>query len=428
MFNEGRIIYMKAVESMLKYLEEQNLQKAKAQFEIIKSAGSDEDKYNAALELARFGYLEEAKELYEHILKNYNDDGEIIVSIAELLVELDREDEAYQYLSMVKPDDPNYPAALLLEADLYEMQGLYEVSENKLKQAKQMLPHEPVIDYALAELFLTQGRFLEASRIFKELLDAKEFTVADVDINSRMAEALSAGGAFEEALVYYENALKNKKEINVLFGYGLTSYQSGNYKKAIDAFTELREIDPEYHSLYLYLAHSFEHEERLEEALDTVVAGMKVDEFNKELYHYAGKLALKLGNEEDGENYLRQAIVLDPEFTEAGLTLNKLLLHQERYEDVLEISKMFSDGVGDDAQFHWDAALSYQNLEQYSLALNEYEVAYNEVNNNNEFLKDYGYFLLEEGRRSEATIIFKKLKENDPTNEEWISILERLEE
>jgi len=36
----------------------------------------------------------------------------------------------------------------------------------------------------------------------------------------------------------------------------------------------------------------------------------------------------------------REALALDPELTEAALTLNKLLLHQERYEDVLEIVKI----------------------------------------------------------------------------------------
>ena len=36
----------------------------------------------------------------------------------------------------------------------------------------------------------------------------------------------------------------------------------------------------------------------------------------------------------------REALALDPELTEAALTLNKLLIHQERYEDVIRNHKI----------------------------------------------------------------------------------------
>ena len=45
-----------------------------------------------------------------------------------------------------------------LEADLYQLQGMPEVSERKLLQAKELLPNEVIIDFALGELFYQQGR------------------------------------------------------------------------------------------------------------------------------------------------------------------------------------------------------------------------------------------------------------------------------
>src|SRR5690606_36037213 len=136
-------------------------------------------------------------------------------SLAEVLIEMGQDGEALQSLESIREDDPSYPSALLVEADLYEMQGLFEVSENKLLKAKELLPDEPVMDYALGELYMTQGRFLEAARSFSLLLE-KEIEIEGVDINSRMAEALSAGGAFEEALTYYKQSLKNKMDIDLL--------------------------------------------------------------------------------------------------------------------------------------------------------------------------------------------------------------------
>lgn len=418
---------MNNAELMIKYIEEQNLEKAKTYFEKVKKENNDEEVFFLAQQLFDYGFLEETKQLYEILSRTHPDEAELKILLAETLIEMNNEDEAFQYLEKIDHNDPLYPQALLVQADLYEMQGLYEVSEQKLLQVKELVRSEPVIDYALAELYMSQGRFLEAARNFNLLLEAGHSEFVQIEIHGRMAEALSAGGSFEQSLSYYETSLKNKMEINVLFGYALTSYQAGLYDKAIKAFKQLQEMDPEYHSLYLYLAKSYEHQEKITEALEAVDSGIAMDEFNNELHLFAGKLALKQGDEIKAEKYFRDALALDPEFTAAAAQLNKLLLHQEKYEDVLEIIAMFELDDISDPQFHWDAAVSFQHTEQYNMALKQYDLAYNEFKHNRDFLVDYGYFLIEEGKRPEAINIFQQLTELEPVNEEWYEMIENLQ-
>lgn len=418
---------MNDAERMLKNIEEQNLAEAEKHFANVVRTGSDEEQYFLAQELFHYGFLEECKQLYEILLMKHPGEGELALLLAELLIEMDHEEEAFHYLESIDESDPSYPAALLIEADLYQMQGLFEVSEQKLQLAKQLASDEPVIDYALGELYMSQGRFLEAARYFKTLLESGESSFAGSDVNGRMAEALSAGGAFEQAIPYYEKTLDRHTEINVLFGYGLTLFQSEQYQKAIQAFTKLKQMDPDYHSLYLLLAKCYEHVEEVHQALETVQEGIALDGFNKELFFYGGKLALKTGNEALAEEYFRQALVLDPEYTEAAITLNKLFLHQEKYEDLLEIMAGFQLEQVEDPQLHWDTAISFQQLDQFSEALNEYEHAYNEFKNNRDFLRDYGYFLLEDGKSEKALPIFHQLLKMEPMNEEWVELVERME-
>lgn len=102
-------------------------------------------------------------------------------------------------------------------------------------------------------------------------------------------------------------------------------------------------------------------------------------------------------------------------------------MHQKRFEDVLEISKQIEKEGDPDPSIYWDMAIAYQHIEQYSQALKYYELAYNDLKNNLEFLEEYGYFLIEEGKRDEAAQIFHSLLKEDPTNEEWILLLERFE-
>ena len=67
-------------------------------------------------------------------------------------------------------------------------------------------------------------------------------------------------------------------------------------------------------------------------------------------------------------------------------------------------------------------------MEQYDKALNSYHKAYNYFKNNEDFLEDYGFFLIEEGDRAKAKEVFTKLLQFNPTNDEYVSILERLDE
>ncbi|MBM7647985.1 tetratricopeptide (TPR) repeat protein [Bacillus ectoiniformans] len=413
---------------MLKSLEEGDYSQASHLFKKVQSSSTDEEKFALAEELYHLGFLEETQKLYEGLLKDYPEEGELRVLLAEVLVEMDKEEEALLQLEQMEAEDEFYPRSLLLLADLYQMQGLYEVSEQKLQKALELLPDEQVIQFALAELYLEQGKFLEAVRFYRILLEKGVEDLAGVSVHQRVAEALSAGGAFEESLAHYESALESKLEINTLFGYAFTAYQAGYYKTAIEKFVELKALDPDYHSIYLYLAKCYEIEEELEHGVHTVKEGIQHDEFQKELYFIGGKLSLKLGREDEAETFFREALALDPEYSEAGLTLNKLLLHQERYEDVLEISGMLKREGDEDPQFFWDEAKALSQLEKYSQALNAYGEAYNFFNNNRDFLEEYGYFLLEEGKRKEALQIFTKLLTEDPTNEEWILLSERLQE
>ncbi|PKR85900.1 tetratricopeptide repeat protein [Heyndrickxia camelliae] len=418
---------MSNVQQMLKHIEEGNMEQADKYFRIIKETGADEELFMSAEELHQLGFLQEAKELYEQLIHTFPDEGELKILLSEVYLDLDQEDEAIAQLDTIMETDPDYPRALLLLADLYQMQGLLEVSERKLLEAKEILPEEPIVDFALGELYAASGNYVGAIQYYRAILNQGHETIAGNNIHSRLAEVLSAAGEFEEALPHFDQALDEHLEINTLFGFGLTAYKAGFYRKSIEIFLKLKEIDPEFHSLYLYLGRAYEHEEEVDNALEIVQAGLKVDEFNKELYQFGGKIALKSGNESLAEEYFRQALALDPGYIDAALTLNKLFLHQKRYEDVIDISSQMENEGESDPTIYWDMAVAYQHLEQYSQALKYYELAYNDLKNNLEFLEEYGYFLIEEGKRDEAAQIFQYLLKEDPTNEEWITLLERFE-
>ncbi|MDQ0271071.1 tetratricopeptide repeat protein [Cytobacillus purgationiresistens] len=416
---------MDKVKKIITLLENGLHEEALQKYNEVLLSGTHEERFLLGEELMQFGFLEEAKVLFERLLESYPEEGELLVLLAETLIDLGQEEEAMLSLEKIKDQDGSFPQALLLLADLYQMEGLYEVSEKKLLQAKKILPKEPIIDFALGELFAEQGKFLEAIRAY-ELVLKQEEVIGGVNINQRLAESLSAGGAFEEALSYYEKALDDKLEIHTLFSYAFTALQAGYNRVAIEKFNELKDIDPEFHSLYINLAKAYEREEDVENAINTVKLGIKQDEFNKELYFYGGKLSLKKADEGMAVELLREALAIDPEYMEAAMLLNKIFLNQEKYDDIIEIVDMMNNLDAAEPQLLWDAAVSYQHLEEYSQALNKYQQAYTYFKQQPDFLADYGYFLMEEGKRKEAAEVFTELISMEPNNDEYQDVLQRL--
>ncbi|WP_285756035.1 tetratricopeptide repeat protein [Parageobacillus sp. G301] len=418
---------MKRIEEIVRLVENGEVDKALALVPDIKKNGSDEEKYELADYLYSWGMLEEAKELLEELSLRYPDEGEVRLFLAEVYTELEEEEKALEILEQIDEDDPLFARACLIAADLYQMQGLEEVSERKLQQAYEKMPDEPIIQFALAELYFSTGQYPKSIPFYEKVLK-KEKTIAGTHIPERLAEALSLCGEFEQALPYYDEALQEKIDSRTLFGYGFTAFQAEYYRTAIEKLSELKELDPEYVPLYLYLAKAYEQEGQLEKSYEIAKEGIHVDEWNKELLLYAGKVALKLKKPDEAESWLRKAIEIDQGYIEALTTLCALLLHQERYEEVVScLEEVMAQGEYD-PQFEWDLARAKHKLEMYSDALNHYQEAYTFFKDNVDFLEEYGYFLIEEGNRERAKEIFQQIVRLDPGHIEAADILLQLEE
>ncbi|WP_163654162.1 tetratricopeptide repeat protein [Listeria sp. PSOL-1] len=416
---------MEFAEKMLHALEHEDMQAARKYFDQAIQNGTDEEQFFLAEQLFSLGFLDESEDLYELLLAKYKDEGELLVRLAEVALEKDELDNAQAYLEGVAIEDAAYLESLLVLADLYQIQGLFEVTEQKLLEAKDLAPNEPVIDFALGEYYLTQGRFASAVTYYRAVLASgvTEFGSRGISVYERIAEALSASGAFEEALPYYEKALAEVESLGTLFGFGLTAYQAKEYVKAIHALEKLKEQDPSYTTLYPYLAKSYSENGQKEQALEIFKEGLKQDEFNKELFFETGKMAETLGDLSLAEEAYRQALVLDEEYIEAILALNKLLLLKEDYTGLIEINEALSQEMITDPQIFWDLSISYQENEQYDQASENFALAYPYFKENSTFLREYGLFLREEGEILKATQILKEYLQLVPEDEEIIDLI-----
>ncbi len=415
-----------AMTEMMQALEQGDLALIDQLLESFLMKELPEEIYALAEVFMQYGYMKEADRVLEHLQFLFPEEAQLKIDRANVLMELGDEDEALDMLLAVEDTAPEYPQALLVLADYYQMQGLFEVAEKRINEALAILPDESLLQFAKAELLFETGRFLEAARLYEELHEQQE-DFAGISLVERLAEVYRAGAAYETALDYYLAALEDEVKPDILFGAAYAAFQSQKYEMAIKQLEDLKELDPDYFSAYLLLAESYAMTEDNKKAYAAIKEGLKRDEYDKSLFLFAGKMALKNALPNEAESYLREAIALDPEYMEAVLTLISILTQQERFEDVVELFETLQKN-----DFEWNtlypyAADAYANLELYDRAYEFYRLAYTDFKEDAAFLEKYVYFLLEEGKRSEVKEVIGYLIKLQPGEPQWQEMLEGLE-
>ncbi len=417
---------MATVEDVQKAVELGDMAKVNSLLDTYLLSGDPDEQYGLSEWLGEIGFVEEAIKVLEHLEYLFPEESQLKIDRANLLIEADREDEALNLLMEVPKDDEYYPQALVTLADLFQLQGLMEAAENRLDEAIGLLPEEPLLMQAKAELLLDSGRYLESAKIYRDL-NAAGIELEGVNFSERLAEVYSAGAAYEEALPYYEEALKNQVQPDVLFGAAVAAFQTRQYDRAVGRLDELIILDPDYFSAYLLKAQSLNMAEDYKGAYEAVKEGLKRDEFDKELYLFAGKLAMKLGSTEEGVEHLRQAVALDPEYMEAIYALAAYFHSNEMDEDVLELAEAVVASGDDWAGLYPMIAESYERTEQFEKASSYFELAYPSFRDDSDFLGKYARFLIEEGKRERALEVIKELQVLEPENQEWLDMQQSFE-
>lgn len=403
----------KEIETAIALVEAGKVSEGLSRLEKAETRVDDDDKFRIAELYYEWGHLKKAKSIAEELLNRYPGESELIFFLAEIMIDTDEEEQAIDMLSNIDSEDADYVRALLLLADIYSSQGLDEVAEQKLLEAKRLSPDEPVVTFALAEFYFSLGNYTQSIPYYEQVLH--KGGIPEENVNLRLAEALSGSGKFEDALKFYEKAVGDMSDPESLFTFGMTAYQAGQYQQTIKALMKLKESDPDYSKLYLYLAKAYRAEGALDEALQTAEEGLSIDAFNDRLAYEAGLIALKQGRVERAEQYFRKTLEINSLHHDALKSLAGLLSREGRYEEVIALLGNIEDTEEQDPVFAWYLATAEREEEQFEEAATHYAQAYRGLAEDPVFLEEYGDFLLEEGRREEALTLFRQALSVDPT-------------
>lgn len=386
-------------EKMVVSIQNQDLEHANKYFK--KALKEDDDE--ALLELAEYlesiGFLNQAKTIYEKERASF---PEVNINLAQIAAEDGDIEAAFTYLDAISPDSDAYLSALLVMADIYDMEGLADVAREKLLLASQ-ISDEPLVTFGLAEIEMELGHFSEAIKKYAKLDNRDVLEMTGISTYQRIGKAYASLGKFEAAVEFLEKAIEIEYDDETVFELATILYDQDEFQKANTYFKQLDTMDPDFQGYEYVYALSLHEENKTEEALRMAQKGISKNAFDARLLLLASQLAYELHDAAQSESYLLSAKEVAEDEEEVLMRLTNLYLEEERYEDVIAFAKEPVDNV----LTKWNIAKAYQGLEADKKALALYNDLAADLGENPEFLHDYAYILREFGQKEHAHQVAK---------------------
>ncbi|HEP1478375.1 TPA: tetratricopeptide repeat protein [Streptococcus pyogenes] len=381
-------------EKMIASLDQQDLAHAEKYFQKALKEDDADSLITLGEYLESIGFLPHAKRIYLQLADDY---PELNINLAQIAAEDDAIEEAFLYLDKVSKDSPNYLSALLVMADLYDMEGLTEVAREKLLQAV-AISSEPLVIFGLAEIDMSLQYFKEAIDYYAQLDNRQILELTGISTYQRIGRAYASLGKFEAAIEFLEKAVAIEYEDETVFELATLLYDQENYQKANLYFKQLETINPDYPGYEYGYALSLHEEHKTSEALRLVQQGLRKNAFDSQLLLLASQLSYELHDRQNAENYLLQAKEVAVDDEEILMRLATLYFDAERFEEVIALNRETIDNV----LTKWTIAKAYHALEQEEVALALYNEISADLAENPEFLQDYAYLLREFGQFHKA--------------------------
>ena len=364
--------------------------------------------------LSMMGFSSESRQVYEAISQENTANTDIILNLAEMKVDDGDLDGALALLYQVASTDDNYVAALVMIADLYQLDGVWEAALEKLQETS-TISDSPLVSFAIAELHYNQANWQEAIDYFAKLSQRQILELTKVSIYQRIGTAYASLGEFENAEKFLEKSLEINHDDTVLFELAQISAVLGEHKRAIDYFKQLDALAPDFDGYAYPYTQALIEENEFDSAFAVAKDGLSKNPTDVPLLHLTSRIAYALHDLKASETYLVQALDLAELHDETIFLLSNLYLLQADYEAVINLAPLLDD---DHALARWNIAKAYVELEQDTAALAIYdEIDQSVLADNPEFLLDYAHILIRNGRANDAKLSLTQYLASVPDDE-----------
>ncbi|GFH41751.1 hypothetical protein Hs30E_03020 [Lactococcus hodotermopsidis] len=355
--------------------------------------------------LSMMGFISESRKVYEKILQVDSQNTDSLLNLAEMKFDDGDLDGALELLYKIEPTDDNYVAALVMIADLYQADGVWEAALTKLNEAAS-LTESPLVTFAIAELYYNQGKWREAIEHFAKLSQRQILELTKISTYQRIGTAYALLGEFENAEKFLEKSLELDHDDNVLFELAQVNFAIGEFSRAINYFKQLDTLAPDFDGYAYPYAQALVEENDFDSAFAVAKTGLAKNPTDVPLIHLTSRIAYALHELKQAENYLSQALDLPDLHDETVFLLTNLYMEENDFEAVIGLETLLDE---EHSLAQWNIAKAYQELDNDEKSLPIYdEISGSVLADNPEFLRDYAQILLRNARKTDAKAVLEK--------------------
>lgn len=413
------------MQDIYKLIDDINLQKLdnlETRVNDALSSPNDDALFILGETLFNFGLTPQAVEVFRTLYHKYPDESELLIYLIDCLIAENQTDEALEYLSEVGVSTER----LMLEADLYQQLNMLEVAIDKLTEAIDLEPNDPIIHFALAELLYFDGQYLRATAEYETVLETGEYEINGVNLFSRLADCSLQSGNYSDAIKMFDEMNEDEMNSEDFFKKAIAYEKNDLTQEAIKLVQSLLSKDPDYLQGYFYLQQLYEQEKNYPDAIEIGKEGLRLSQFYKELMVSTGTIALEHGDANEGVELLLQALDVDNAYQEPLLILSDLYRNEEAYESLIGLIQ-YVDEEDMDPVFMWHLAHALGKEERDKEAQHFFALAYPTLKTQVDFLSDYYFYLIEIGDITTAKQLLLQLVELEPSNDTWQDELDRIQ-
>ncbi|WP_240404067.1 tetratricopeptide repeat protein [Lactobacillus jensenii] len=391
-----------------------------------KALDSDSSELLAALaeNLTDMGFSDMAKDVYRALIAKNPEEDLFKVYLAEILLNDGQDDDALSLLYSIDENSDSYLESLLVQADYYQLLGLLETAQAKLQEAHELAPKEDAIIFGLAELAYSTGKNELALHYYQDLATRQKH-FGEINLRERIFASLAKLGRYEEASEIIKQYGQDFIDIDTRYEAGLVLLSTKDYKKAIEYLTGVLEQANDYVNAYPLLAQAYEANGDNEKALETAQTGLTYNEYDETLYALIGRVAANSTKYELAVDMLKKGLTFAPENMDLRVQLSNLYLYLKKDEENLHLFQEIDD-ENLEPQARWNIAVSLYHLEKYQESRKEFLLAYPNLQNNAEFLKDMIRLFNIDGERGVLKDLLQKYLKLIPDDEEMLDLYDEL--
>ena len=269
--------------------------------------------------LLALGNLDEAKIIFESVLKHFPNDVDAHFGLAEIeLFDGKYSGAENQYVEALKRQATNRKALLSL-ALICAQTNRYDVAQNYLHQAMQFYSGEAEVHYLAAIIYMMEGEFSLAEKHARIAVEIKGNYEKAYEL---LANAMYCQKRYSEVIDLCDYLI-SKNRNNTAFWYlkGISLEKMGNKEDAVDVWDTALNINPQDEIMRMMLELTVKEILSFDDPRRTDFAEYHLENANQYITRY----------DNAGSSYeLQRAIMLDPSNVKARL----------KYAEILEMNGM----------------------------------------------------------------------------------------